>query len=372
MTQVSTYRSTKQWSQPWLARAASRKGHAFTLVELLVVIAIIGVLVALLLPAVQAARESARRLNCSNHLKQIGLATMNYESANKVLPPGYLAGSNFSRPERARDSKGFHQMCGVYVFLLPYMEAQAVHDRFSQTLDLGIDDRDDNYYNDNNAWSIAQAKISTFLCPSAPADLPDVAILDKSYGVIAGTGRFAMQSDAWNPADSQLGLTHYLGNTGVWGPMNSFNTYDIGDGRGSRPVTEELIGPFSVRSKTKIAQIIDGTSQTLMFGEAPGSFGNNIPDDFSEGRFNGYTQANAWAGWGTMPTGFGLDLAEENVEGANFVTKWLYYGSMHTGDIVQFTFADGSVRTVSKDIDSSVYYSLSTMRGGELIDESTL
>ncbi len=101
----------------------SRRG-AFTLVELLVVITIIGILIALLLPAVQAAREAARRTQCSNNLKQIGLAAHNFEQANGRFPPGYLGPIPQSNSTSAAQFSTQVQQMGCLSFLLPFMEAQ--------------------------------------------------------------------------------------------------------------------------------------------------------------------------------------------------------------------------------------------------------
>ena len=106
----------------------------FTLVELLVVIAIIGTLVALLLPAVQSAREAARRNTCANNLKQIGLATLNFESSRKRFPPGFLGNTEASNYGAVSGPRGRNQWIGVLVYLLPYLEAQPVFDRLSETL----------------------------------------------------------------------------------------------------------------------------------------------------------------------------------------------------------------------------------------------
>ena len=345
------------------------KRAGFTLVELLVVIAIIGVLVALLLPAVQAARESARRSSCSSNLRQIGLAALNYESANKTLPPGYLAGKNFNKPASATDLTGNHQLTGVFVYLLPYLEASNVHKMFAEQIKLGVEARDLPYSDASKptTWAAAQAKLSTFLCPSGPEGAPQTAMLDKSYGMLSG-GWLILQSDAW-PVTTQLGTTHYLGITGVWGSTGQGIMFPAGSGKTTDDV---LIGPFTVRSKTRLGQASDGTSRTLMFGEAPGSSGVNIPDDFTAGTFTGYTQANAWAGWGTLPTAMGLDVSKENKNGAQFDTKWSYYGSLHAGSVVQFAFMDGSVRPLNKSVDDNLLWSLSTIRGEETIDESSL
>jgi prepilin-type N-terminal cleavage/methylation domain-containing protein len=344
------------------------KRSAFTLVELLVVIAIIGVLVSLLLPAVQAARESARRSACSNNVRQIGLAALNYESANRRLPPGYLAGRNFNKPWSEDDSTGKHQLTGVFVFLLPHMEASGVYQMFSEELNLGIDVRDKYYKYSVPAWTAAQARLSALLCPSGPEGEPQTALLDKTYGALSD-GYLGLGSGGWT-VDTRLGLTHYLGVTGVWGEVGPGLVYDMGNGK--RTTDDDLIGVFSIRSKTRIGQVLDGTSQTLMFGEAPGTAGTSLSDQYVAGIHNGYTQGNAWAGWGTMPAAMGMDLSAENRGAALYQVKWSYFGSLHSGDIALFTFVDGSVRPIGKNVDLTLFQSLASMKGQELVDSAGL
>src|SRR4030095_8650621 len=109
--------TTFMWHTASSSDSRRRQSKAFTLVELLVVIAIIGILVALLLPAIQAAREAARRAQCQNHLHNIGMAVLNYESANQKFPVGFV-----SQPT---DQESW----GWAVFILPYLEEQAIYDR---------------------------------------------------------------------------------------------------------------------------------------------------------------------------------------------------------------------------------------------------
>src|SRR5687767_9202589 len=136
---------------------SARLRYAFTLVELLVVIAIIGVLIALLLPAVQAAREAARRTSCLNNLTQLGLATHNYEFHFETLPPGV---TNPDGPIR-NESQGIH--VSWIVKILPYLEQRILADRFDQAA---------GAYAEVNT-PVREAQISALLCPSSPLPLPN-------------------------------------------------------------------------------------------------------------------------------------------------------------------------------------------------------
>ncbi len=164
--------SVRRWG--WIARPGSsrRSRPGFTLVELLVVIAVIGTLVALLLPAVQAARESARRAQCANHLKQIGLGMLNYESTHHVFPP------TFGR------SPNHH----LLTYLLPYIEQQVVYAKYTFAKN----------------WSATENKaaretdIATFLCPSAPGQRKYIS----DYA--AGT---RIESGVWKPLVSAGAIT---------------------------------------------------------------------------------------------------------------------------------------------------------------------
>ncbi len=187
---------------------------AFTLVELLVVIAIIGILVGLLLPAVQQAREAARRMQCSNHLKQIGLAMHNYESAYKRFPSGNMVGGSFSVGLSA------------HARLLPFMEQAAVY----QMVDF-------NYaYNHVNNDAARMQRIPTFLCPSDTFDkLPSTLGGYNSYYANSGTNILA-GSPATLSSDPNYGMP-------------------------------ECNGVFYRDSRVRPGDITDGLSNTIAFSE---------------------------------------------------------------------------------------------------------
>lgn len=207
--------------------------RAFTLIELLVVIAVIGVLIALLLPAVQAAREAARRAQCANNLKQIGLALQNYESAHQCFPAGYLTrrggGGIHGEPNPATRDAGPGWAYGAQI--LPFLENAPLYAAMNVDLPCWLDAN-------TTATGVA---LTTFLCPSAsePAT-SSFPVTDPSGAVLA---RFSP--------------SHYVlnaGRLGVWG-------YTVDDQK------DLADGPFYRNSMTRVAHVRDGLSATVFVGE---------------------------------------------------------------------------------------------------------
>ncbi len=195
----------------------SRKHSGFTLVELLVVIAIIGVLVALLLPAVQMARESARRAQCSNNLRQLSLATHMYHDAHKCLPPGYTSTTNFS----------------THAYLLPFLEQDALQKMINFSVK----------WNDPlNVAPIAK-KVPGFICPSDPQSQTPIGWAGNNYRACQGSG-----------------ILHGLPSTVSSDPNYNFPGPN---------------GVFFLDSGTTFGEIIDGTSNTACFSEHTKGDSNN-------------------------------------------------------------------------------------------------
>lgn len=215
-----------------------RKG--FTLVELLVVIAIIGMLVGLLLPAVQQARESARRMQCSNHLKQIGLAIHNYASANNnCLPPGVGDQQYASNLDPGCNNTGVH------TYLLPYMEQNALF----QMVDLEV--TLSTFLATANGDAARNTVIPTFICPS----WGEQPVSDVSAGFSHGAlNTYCGVDGSFIEASDNSGLKD--------GEKMKIPTY-VTSGHGKFPDN----GIFKFGKKVKAAEVKDGLSNTLMFGE---------------------------------------------------------------------------------------------------------
>jgi prepilin-type N-terminal cleavage/methylation domain-containing protein len=358
------------------------RSRGFTLVELLVVIAIIGILVALLLPAIQAARETARRNACANNLKQIGLAALNYESTRKNFPPGYLG----SEPppfdlswdpaiDEGPPPQGEHQMIGVLAYLLPHIEGQVVYDVLTKTLNIDVDSYDDFFGADPNAQIAAQYKIGAFLCPSLPSTRPEdwyiVIVPAKLVSTTSYTLGPTYGFPATNPNIPDLGLTHYQGVAGVYGRLGSGVAIRVATNPNRYMNNDQhLAGIYTTRSKVTTARIADGTSKTLAFGEAPGTIGSGI--QYGSTTYSGFVEGVCWISAAVLPTTFGLDASQQNNtpnNGARYDTNWGQFGGMHTGDVVLFVFADGSVHNLSKSIDEFAYTSLSSIGGEEVLED---
>jgi prepilin-type N-terminal cleavage/methylation domain-containing protein/prepilin-type processing-associated H-X9-DG protein len=285
---------------------------AFTLVELLVVIAIIGVLIALLLPAIQAARESGRLAACKNNLKQFGVGMHNYETSFKVLPPGY-------RYAYAPAGNTLGYSWGA--LLLPFVEEKAVYDQMRSDLPI---------YDPANSIPREQ-HLPVFLCPTDS--------VSPSGFVTMGTEQYAMAC--------------YVAN---------FGPPDLDADQ------EQRDGVFSRNSRTRLADITDGLSKTLMLGER-----QNGPFRTGASHGNHFEYETTWAG-------AVRDLDDATDDHGHMVL----FQSGHTpnnrasddrdvsaahGGLAQFLMCDGSVRPIQETIDPTAYAALSTRSGGEPLQE---
>ncbi len=333
-----------------MIRGTSRRG--FTLIELLVVIAIIAVLVGLLLPAVQKVREAAARMSCQNNLKQIALASMNFESTYGCLPPGglfspnavnvnpgYVSGAPFAGP-----------YTGCLAFLLPYMEQNNVYNQLPPALFTFNTTAGAWAYNyppfssDGNMTGFPAAcnsQIKSYQCPS-----------DNAQTVTPSTG--VWDALGWSNTPDYIDGDYILATPGFGGGIGVTN-YIASGGGWVWAVGGQYQGPYFPNSKTKIVAITDGTSNTLGFGETLG--GTQYP---------GRDFVLSWMGSCSLPSAWGLPTDQNDA--------WPTFSSKHTG-VIQFSMCDGSVRgfpkgTVSPGVPWNNFIYLSGMNDGVVIDYS--
>lgn len=309
--------------------------RGFTLVELLVVIAIIGVLVALLLPAVQAAREAARRMSCASNLKNIALAILNYEQTKKNFPPARLGPDSTNSPEV------FHlntpvQRSGAsgFVLLLPFLEQQALFDS------LEINTKNGLYP-------------STNMFPGIMWRTPERNEgLNKSLDILRCSSSEAPRHSE-SPSYSSLALKPAVGsyafNAGHRGPM------------GANPVNACMTkhhntGPHLYWTKIKIKEVSDGLSNTLSVGE--------VVEEHTQGSSNVWSYVLRYADCFRVteaalntPPGVDAQVVGENTANVNGA-----FASRHPSGS-QFTFLDGRVEFVPEDIDLDLYQNMSTIAG---------
>lgn len=335
------------------SKSSLRRG--FTLVELLVVIAIIGILVALLLPAVQAAREAARRIQCTNHIKQIGLGILNFESTNRALPKAYTP--NWTGQQTAGPCSDRRNLPGtksnglaahyVLTFILPYMEHQAVYD----ALDLNV------------AWTGKKNKdagintipIPEYICPSAPSRpdrfasdyfaMVDILNVDSSgnpsAGIPPGIGYCTLEQKTLVKQQRTV------------------------DGLEGMLTDEGLL----------VKKVTDGISKTFLFFECAGRpfqffldqdvtplEGTRVPGtQFNGGEVKTYSWAN--------PDNYGIWQPADDC-GLTTMMNCRNYDeiySFHSGGAM-FLFGDGSADFLSDTIEVDTFISLFTRAGNDISD----
>jgi len=346
-----------------------RKKNGFTLVELLVVIAIIGILIGMLLPAVQSVREAARRTACLNSLRQLGLACHNYDSGNGELPPGpwaSIGGESWAGEAGSQDTVDppnarFNQNTSTTARLLPYMEQTAITDAVDP---LAFNTNRTNIRPEYNSvpdwWNGTDTlpginvglttPIPMFRCPSDGSGLPNEAVYDYSaYGCSIIPFPVLIQ------ADVDLALTNYVVCDGAIGGPHECPPNDPYNG---------FIGVFRNGESTTIEKIRDGSSNVVMMGESIG-FIEFLPsqDENVNNRHSLFTGGAAVM----RPDLFG----QEGLFGAVDDSWEIQFGSTHAG-IVNFVYADGSTSSISRSIDPVTFERVGGREDGNLIDRDAL
>lgn len=327
-------------------RARARNGRStqpmgFTLIELLVVMAIIGLLVSMLMPAVQKAREAARRSSCINNVRQIGIAAHNYLASHRVFPPGSVPGpipqcpyeipsfpepfrgaitnvpdplpmlpvtsSTYDPTSRTIELRDWNLSVGWswHALLLPQMDQSTIQINFSVPK------------NDAMNWKMCQVPIESYLCPSAA--YPSTRPLN-------------------------LGYTSYRGNVGAGPPAECHGFFN---------------GAFHGTIAFSDRDFTDGMSNTIQFGETLfGGFWND-PSSCCTGFADGLGPSSFDTYWIPLPKCYEPYPCPIPPRPHQFG-----FGSFH-GDVVVFTLADGSSRTISKSLDTNTFRALCTRNGRE-------
>jgi prepilin-type N-terminal cleavage/methylation domain-containing protein/prepilin-type processing-associated H-X9-DG protein len=359
----------------------------FTLVELLVVIAIIGILVALLLPAIQAAREAARRADCLNQIKQLTLACLTYESARGLLPPAGRYNS-IDNPSLAFGPAGSNPCNGgdqtatrteAYTIaplandrgtsfileVLPQIERSDIFDRWNHKTNIGR-----NVPSTITNADLAGTDIPDLYCPSRRGQIMDDQINMLGAGIrslaAGGTdyGCNMGRGNCWNNSDANRRLhphQHCMGREWQW------------------------IGPFNFNKGIKLARVSDGTSQTVMLGELQRVWYETGDPRFPPSAITYpylYRSQDGWAE-GSMPTAFNFSTVVPGMPGDSVCVNLGSNeggmnnlqseapGSDHPGG-AHFSFVDGSATFISENADDEVLARLATRAEGYVIDRSGL
>jgi prepilin-type N-terminal cleavage/methylation domain-containing protein/prepilin-type processing-associated H-X9-DG protein len=327
--------------------------RGFTLIELLVVIAIIAVLIGLLLPAVQAAREAARRIQCTNNMKQLGLALHNYESIAGAFPPSLVV---------ARNGAGYWSNgWSAHGRLLPFIEQGTTFNAINFTFAYSIPDN----------TTVARLSLSSFLCPSEIRPEPR----------ISGANVYGVTNYAWNMGDWYVwrGLADGTGNRGAFGVNRSRRLADFSDGLSQTVVASEVKTYQPFLTTCDLATVSEPGSIP-----APTADPYGVVPEYRSGscalRLTGHTE---WVDGAALETGFttawtpnreiqgGPTSVDVNILGRGEKTGGPTYAAItarshHPGG-VNAMFGDGSVRFIKDTIDGATWRSLGSVQSGEVI-----
>ncbi|MDO4569447.1 MAG: DUF1559 domain-containing protein [Planctomycetia bacterium] len=320
--------------------------NGFTLVELLVVIAIIGMLVGLLLPAVQQAREAARNMQCQNNIRNMGQACLNAEANYRHYPTGGWGWRWTGDPDRGA---GWKQPGGVFYNMLPFLEQTALHQLTasgsSQT---------------SGAQTLMTTPLPMLYCPSRR---PAIA-----YSYPNGTS-FWVGSSPSSVSVSTLARSDYAGNGGVssyescldggsWF-LNSYSSSNATESK-IREASKNFKGLFGNGTQLTVAEVRDGTSNTILIGEkylSPDDYSDGTASDDNEGCFIGHNQdITRWA----------VSQPMQDRPGAS-VTN--IFGGVHSGGF-NAVFCDNSTRRVSYSVDLETFQYLCNRSDGKVVDQS--
>jgi prepilin-type N-terminal cleavage/methylation domain-containing protein len=296
------------------------RNRGFTLVELLVVIAIIGILVGMLLPAVSMVREAARRTQCQNNLKQIGLAIQNYEGGRRRYPP-------------ARAADGFVTWS---VYLMPYLDMQNLYD--------GFDLKKKYRYQDPQ---IVQNPVPVMLCASRARIGKDISNWE-SHGPVGALGDYA----------GNAGTQQYFPGD-VWALFDEpvDGVFNSGYADQNKVVNEELIGPEKGRYEQR--DIRDGTSNTIFVGEKyVSTLGFQEPQGWGDGSIYNGDEPETFMRIG----GYAMGLASSQTLILS-PGEYPIFGSAHVS-VVNFVLGDGSVHPLSNRIEQETLYRLCSREDG--------
>ncbi|HKD36076.1 MAG TPA: DUF1559 domain-containing protein, partial [Pirellulales bacterium] len=306
--------------RPAALESGARRG--FTLVELLVVITIIGFLIALLLPAIQAAREAARKTTCINNLKQIGVALHNFENARHAYPAGAYWNADPNAPHRG----------SVLIRLLPYLEENTIYKAF----DLKSQSVEDDFF-PGTSVHIASTDVASFHCPSDNS----TQVADRAFANYAASrGPTALASNPACPCSIPWQAM-------ALAPLDSQN----------------FSGPFTrIGIPCTVAQVTDGLSKTIFFGE--------VRPRCSQHAQNGWASSNDGNGYCSTLIPINFDSCDDNSpDPCHRTYNWnteVGFRSAHAG-AAHFLFGDGAVHLLAETIDHQMYQYLGAKNDGQSV-----